>query len=61
MLYSKNDKTRVLTNKLTTFLEKSSVADTLHVLPLRSKIALAPQIFELDLKVFLQMKIESKF
>ena len=30
-------------------------------LPLRNKTTLAPQIFELDLKIFLQMKIESKF
>ena len=38
-------------------ISTESEANTLHFLPLRSKITLAPPIFEQDL--FLQMKIES--
>ena len=42
-------------------ISTESEVNTLHFLPLRTKIALAPPIFELDLYFFLQMKIESKF
>ena len=52
MSFPQNDKTRALTSKRTSFLEKISTESedkTLYFLPLRSKIALAPLIFELDL------------
>ena len=49
-LAQKNDKTRALPSKfLRKVISTESEYKTLHFLPLRSKIALVPPIFELDL------------
>ena len=45
----KIDKTRALTSKRTKVINSESEANTLPFLSIRSKKALAPQIFELDL------------